>query len=145
MWRWYMLRRALRILWRGIRLRCPACGHGHLFERGLRLNATCPYCWVRFERAPGESIGAVYITSALTALLIYGGYFAFDALLDVDFGLFAVVWAGVVLALNLLFYRVARAIWIVFVYWTGGVYADQDVEREYIAPRRHGVHDEERG
>jgi uncharacterized protein (DUF983 family) len=144
MWRWWMARRGLRTLGRGLRLRCPACGHGHLFARGMRLNATCPYCWVRFERAHGESMGAVYITSALTALAIYGGYFALDALLGHDLALPLAIWIGVVIALNLFLFRLARALWIVGVYWTGGVYPDQDYERDYIAPTRLTIHDEER-
>ena len=110
----------------------------------MRLNETCPYCWVRFERAPGESVGAVYLTSAITALLIYGGYFILDALLDSDITSYIAVWIGVVLALNLLFFRLTRALWIVFAYLTGGVYADQDYEREYTAPGRRSQYSEEK-
>jgi uncharacterized protein (DUF983 family) len=144
MWRIYRWRLILRAVLRGIRLRCPECGHGHLFQAGLRLNETCPYCWVRFERAPGESVGAVYLTSAITALLIYGGYFILDALLDSDITSYIAVWIGVVLALNLLFFRLTRALWIVFAYLTGGVYADQDYEREYTAPGRRSQYSEEK-
>ncbi len=144
MWRWYVARLALRDLLRGARLRCPACGHGRLFQRGLRMRATCPYCWVRFERAPGESLGAAYVTSGLTALVIYGGYFALDALLDIEIGILLGVWICAVMALNLLFFRLARALWVVIAYWGGGVYADQDYEREYAAPHRHGTQDEQR-
>ena len=134
MWRIYRWRLILRAVLRGIRLRCPECGHGHLFQAGLRLNETCPYCWVRFERAPGESVGAVYLTSAITALLIYGGYFILDALLDSDITSYIPVWIGVVLALNLLFFRLTRALWIVFAYLTGGVYAASTARKNHDCP-----------
>lgn len=31
-------------MWRGWRMRCPACGQGRMFGRYLKVNDTCPSC-----------------------------------------------------------------------------------------------------
>jgi len=42
--------RALRLLSRGIRLRCPHCGKGRLRETWLKLRFSCPACGLRTDR-----------------------------------------------------------------------------------------------
>jgi uncharacterized protein (DUF983 family) len=44
------LSRALRLLSRGIRLRCPHCGEGRLRGGWLQLRPTCPACGLRTNR-----------------------------------------------------------------------------------------------
>jgi uncharacterized protein (DUF983 family) len=127
----------IRILKRSLRLRCPSCGHGSVYGHGLRLNETCPYCEVRYERAAGESLGAVYLTSGMMILLIFGGFWLLDVVLDTDATLFLALWILVVMGSQVVMYRLARSLWIGIAYLTGGVYADPDYEREYIAPRIH--------
>jgi uncharacterized protein (DUF983 family) len=126
--------RPLTALWSGLRLRCPACRLGRLFERRLRLRETCPYCGVRFERASGESLGGAYINTALTIVVALGGFFVSQRLWDPPAEAQLVFWAGFALLFPLLSYRVARGLWISVAYLTGGVYADPDYEREYIRP-----------
>ena len=125
----------VRILKRSLRLRCPACGHGHIYGRGLRLNETCLYCEVRFERAAGESLGAVYLTSGMMVLLILGGFWLVDAVMDTDTTVFVALWIIIVMSSQVWVYRLARSLWICIAYLTGGVYPDPDYEREYVAPR----------
>ncbi|MBE0688579.1 MAG: DUF983 domain-containing protein [Anaerolineae bacterium] len=129
----YAIRRALA-------LRCPACGYGRLYAGGLRLCETCDYCHARYEREPGESLGVTYLVSGLTLILVLGGFWLIDVVLDSDPAPYLAVWIGIVIAGNLLFYRFARALWIAFAYLTGGVYPDPDYEREYIAPGQKSPH-----
>jgi uncharacterized protein (DUF983 family) len=44
------IRRALKLLGRGIRLRCPNCGEGHLLLSWFRLRPNCPVCGLRTDR-----------------------------------------------------------------------------------------------
>ncbi len=37
-------RSAGRAVWNGMRLRCPHCGHGHLFRSFLKVADTCDVC-----------------------------------------------------------------------------------------------------
>ena len=42
--------RALRLLSRGLRLRCPHCGQGRLRQGWLHLKPKCPVCGLRTDR-----------------------------------------------------------------------------------------------
>ena len=57
-------------LLRGLLLRCPYCGRGKLFRRGLAMYDRCPVCGWRFEREEGYWTGAIAVNMAVTALLI---------------------------------------------------------------------------
>jgi uncharacterized protein (DUF983 family) len=61
-----------RMLWRGLRKKCPVCGGGKLFERWLKMKERCPTCGYKFEREEGFFLGAFVINVAVTegAMLI---------------------------------------------------------------------------
>ncbi len=138
------VRYSLRALGRGARLRCPECGQGDIFERGLHMHEVCAYCGVRFERAPGEALGAAYLLGALTLVTTLTGVLLIDVVLDADPTPFIAVWIAITLLINLVLYRRLRGLWIGVLYLTGGVYADQDYEREYIAPDCRSQYSEEK-
>ena len=127
-------RYSVRALGRSVRLRCPECGQGDIFERGLHMHPLCPYCGVRFERAPGEALGAAYLIGALTLLTAPIGFWIVDAAFDADPTPYITLWIVVTIVIDLLLYRRARGLWIGVLYLTGGVYADPDYEREFLAP-----------
>jgi uncharacterized protein (DUF983 family) len=52
-------RRAARLIWRALRLRCPNCGRGGLFTSWFRLRERCPVCQVWLEREEGYFVGAM--------------------------------------------------------------------------------------
>src|SRR4051812_14492373 len=49
------------VLSRGARARCPACGLGHVFRRGITPETACAFCGRLFERCPGHWIGGAEI------------------------------------------------------------------------------------
>jgi uncharacterized protein (DUF983 family) len=61
-----------RMLWRGVRKRCPWCGGGKLFTGWFTMKERCPTCGLRFEREEGFFLGAFVINIAVTeaALLV---------------------------------------------------------------------------
>lgn len=136
----------IRALWpilhrfsRGLRGRCPHCGLGRLFAHRFQLQPTCPYCGVRFARARGEMLGAVYLNSIVTLLLALVGFFFSEQLLHPPMTVQLIGWTLFSLGFSVLFFRPARGLWIALAYLTGGVYADQDYEREWINPNRPPV------
>src|SRR2546425_627108 len=46
---------------RALRLRCPRCGRAPLFRGWFTMNTVCAVRDLRFERAPGYWIGAIYV------------------------------------------------------------------------------------
>jgi uncharacterized protein (DUF983 family) len=48
---------AVRTIVRGLSIRCPACGVGHVFRRGIESAAACAACGWRLDRCPGHWVG----------------------------------------------------------------------------------------
>jgi uncharacterized protein (DUF983 family) len=57
------------LLWRGARLKCPACGGGGVIVRWFGIVDRCPTCSLRIERIEGHSLGYIGLnTIAVFAL-----------------------------------------------------------------------------
>src|SRR4029077_18247420 len=67
------LGRAARIFRRGLRLECPRCGGARLFSGWFTMASECPLCGLRYERAQGYFVGAIYINYAMTVTIMIGG------------------------------------------------------------------------
>ncbi|MEM8945629.1 MAG: DUF983 domain-containing protein [Planctomycetota bacterium] len=98
----------------GLRLRCPACGHGKIFRSWLTMNDPCESCGRKFDREPGYLLGSIYFNYGLTALIVVLMYFAMyftDTLSNngrlTVLGIFSLLFP-------LWFLRYARALWIAF-------------------------------
>jgi uncharacterized protein (DUF983 family) len=49
----------MHLFGRALRLRCPNCGKGKLFESWFRMRSQCPVCGFRFERGEeGYQVGS---------------------------------------------------------------------------------------
>jgi uncharacterized protein (DUF983 family) len=115
-------------LWRGgVRLRCPHCGNGPMFDGLVTLRPVCDACGVRFERLDGESIGGMAITLVAVPSLALVGFFLTEFTTEVGFVVNSAIWMVFLLAGCAFGYRHARAAWIAISYLTGGVYADAPV------------------
>ena len=69
------LTRATKLFARALRLRCPNCGRGRIFESWLRLGPTCPVCGLRTERGEeGYQVGS-YMFNIIAAELIFAAIF----------------------------------------------------------------------
>ena len=59
----------LQPLVRALRLRCPACGIGHLFYGWFQMRPACMRCGFCFAREPGFYLGSIYINYGATVIL----------------------------------------------------------------------------
>ena len=103
-----------RLVARGLRLRCPACGRANLFRGWFVMNETCSHCGRSFHRGPGYLLGSIYFNYGVTALLVIVLYFTLfyaDWLGDKEL---LVVSALVALVFPIWFFRYARSLWIAF-------------------------------
>ena len=66
------------VLRRGLRRRCPRCGEGPLFRRGLAFLERCPVCHLLYQRDRGDTwIFMVFIDRlpmVLGIAVVYFGY-----------------------------------------------------------------------
>ena len=61
----------IRILVRGLRMRCPRCGDGRLFGGWYTLNDSCSVCDLDHAFAEGNTWAFMYIsTAAMTGLIV---------------------------------------------------------------------------
>jgi uncharacterized protein (DUF983 family) len=72
---WRFLRRVGLLFWRALRLRCPHCGGGPIFDSWLRMRRRCPRCGLPMERGEqGYQVGS-YMFSIVAAELIFAAIF----------------------------------------------------------------------
>jgi uncharacterized protein (DUF983 family) len=118
-------RRAARLGRRALRLRCPRCGGGPLFPRGawFTMARQCAVCGLRFERAQGYFVGAIYINYAVTVLIVMTGYLLLWKYTALTIANQLLIWIPVVVAFPIWFFRLSRSLWLALEY---GVNPDPD-------------------
>jgi uncharacterized protein (DUF983 family) len=69
------IRRVSLLMWRALRLHCPNCGGGPLFDSWLRMRRQCPACGLPTERGEdGYQVGS-YMFNVIAAELIFAAVF----------------------------------------------------------------------
>jgi uncharacterized protein (DUF983 family) len=72
---WRFLRRTGTLFWRAVRLRCPHCGGGPIFDGWLRMRTRCPRCEFPLERGEqGYQVGS-YMFAIIAAELVFAAFF----------------------------------------------------------------------
>jgi uncharacterized protein (DUF983 family) len=110
------------------KLRCPLCEEGVLFAEGLKMYETCPQCGVRFERADGESTGAMMLLSMVTTMIVLVGGYMTEMVLHWPLDLQLLLWVGVASLFPRLFYRNARGLWVALLHLTGALEWDEPAQ-----------------
>jgi uncharacterized protein (DUF983 family) len=103
---------ARKILVRGLKLKCPACGEGALYKSVFKMHERCPSCGLVYGREQGYFVGAIYInvmaTEALILLVYLVSIFTASISDSVLFPLLIVM----AVALPLIFFRFSRGLWM---------------------------------
>ncbi|HVR38238.1 MAG TPA: DUF983 domain-containing protein [Thermoanaerobaculia bacterium] len=67
------------VLRRGLKRRCPRCGEGPLFVRGIRVHERCSACGLHFQRNHGDTwIWVILLDRLPIAAAIVAIYFGFS-------------------------------------------------------------------
>lgn len=107
---------ALRLVQRGLCLRCPRCGQRTLFRNWFAMHERCAVCGLRFEREQGYFLGAMYINYAFTVAIILIGYFTLAWYTNVPLAYHLILWGSVSVIVPLVLFRHARGAWLSFDY-----------------------------
>jgi uncharacterized protein (DUF983 family) len=87
------------VLRRGLRRRCPRCGEGPLFRRGIVIHDRCSACQLLFQRNYGDTLFFMFITDRIPILFgIAAWYLGFRSTTWVLATLFFVALVGPMLA-----------------------------------------------
>jgi len=99
---------------RALRLRCPWCGEGKLFERGFRMHARCSGCGFKFEREGGYFLGSIYVNYGVAIVVALALHLPMQYVWFVPIALQIAVLVTVVAGIGFGFFRHARALWLAF-------------------------------
>jgi uncharacterized protein (DUF983 family) len=67
----FTIRRVAGLVWRAVRLRCPNCGGGPIFQSWLKMRTRCPVCGLELERGEeGYQVGS-YMFNIVAAELLF--------------------------------------------------------------------------
>ncbi len=76
------------------------------------MREACGLCGLRFERAPGYFVGAIYVNYAVTVMLVIGGYLLLWRVMSLSTTMQLVIWLPVVALFPLWFFRYSRSVWL---------------------------------
>jgi uncharacterized protein (DUF983 family) len=100
------------VAWRGLKLRCPACGGASVFQSPFRVRPECPACGSVFQREEGFFVGAIMINVVTTeaAVLAAAGLWLLSSA-GGDSAMLAALLA-VALLFPVAFYHHAWSLWL---------------------------------
>ena len=118
---------------RGLLLRCPVCGQGHLFKGVFKMNEYCPVCDFRFEREEGYFSSAMAINLIISELVITA--FAIPLAANQAIPILTILLWGAPLAILLpfLLFRHSRSLWMAMDHYLHPV----NVASEQISESEH--------
>ncbi len=104
----------VRVLARGATLACGVCGRRGLFRRWVHMVDACPRCGLRFERNPGDFVGAVGINTILNFGLVLAGLVVFVVAThpDVPAGPWVFAVAAAYIPIPILLYPLSKTLWL---------------------------------
>lgn len=110
-----MTERSPGTLWsQAMRLRCPRCGQGILFQGWFLMHERCSSCNLKYERSPGYFLGSAYFnygqtaaTMTATYMILHFGYGVSKNWLLPPLAVYCTLWP-------LFWFRYARALWLAF-------------------------------
>jgi uncharacterized protein (DUF983 family) len=76
------------------------------------MNQVCAVCDLRFERAQGYWVGAIYVNYGVTVLIAVGGFFVLGAVAALGTGVQLALWIPFVVVFPLWFFRYSRSLWL---------------------------------
>ncbi len=104
--------------WAILRQRCPHCREGRVFRSATEMNPGCPVCGLPFEREEGYFLGAMYVSYAISMVVLGLMMWVASLLLPTwDLGILVLVACVFYLPLVPMVFRYSRVIWIHFDRW----------------------------
>ena len=117
-----MLREISVSLLRGLRLRCPAAATGRCSRRPSGCTISVRSATRRFEREPGQWLGAVYVNLALTLGLVAVGIVLTQTFTSLSTAQQVAIWTPLAGIGPFVFYRASKGIWTSIIFIGEGLY-----------------------
>jgi uncharacterized protein (DUF983 family) len=109
--------RAGRILWRGMRLRCPHCGNRGILDGWFKLEHRCPTCGLVLDRGESDYFLGAYLVNLVAVELILTAIMVIIGVATApDVPWTFLMWGGIVFALvaAIACYPLTKVLWLAF-------------------------------
>ena len=117
-----------RVIWRCLKLECPACGRASVIERPFNIKKKCSACTVIFKREEGFFVGAIMANVVGTEGVILLTYFV-CLLVTRDEQRMLTILFVVAIIFPLAFYHHSWALWLGLDHLIEGLPTVQNRER----------------
>lgn len=98
-----------------VRMRCPECRHGILYDEAKGMHRRCPRCGITFEREPGYFTGAIWISILLATPIALAFMFLFVWFIpDLHPAVSGILASLSYIPLIPLTIRISRSLWMYF-------------------------------
>ncbi|MGH9929574.1 MAG: DUF983 domain-containing protein [Pyrinomonadaceae bacterium] len=111
----------VQVLWRSLRLRCPACGQASIARSAFRLRHHCPNCRSLFKREEGFFVGAILANVLTTEFVILAVCFVWLLLIGSSYESVLAGLIVVALIFPVAFYHHSWSLWLGFDYLVEGL------------------------
>ncbi|MFK7818910.1 MAG: DUF983 domain-containing protein [Planctomycetaceae bacterium] len=95
-----------------IRLRCPRCGKGKLYDGFITMSKECSNCQLDIAKKPGYYLGSTYINYGFTTVISMVTYMTLRFGYDIESKTLIPYFVTFLVAFPLLFFRHARSLWL---------------------------------
>jgi uncharacterized protein (DUF983 family) len=129
--------RVLTFLKRGLLLRCPVCGKGHIFRSPFKMYEYCPVCNFRFEREEGYFSSSMAINLVFSELVITAVVVPLAATPSVPLVPLLIIGAPMTVILPLLIYHHSRGLWMAMDHYLHPIDTPSEYIGELEGPNRY--------
>ncbi|MEK6234640.1 MAG: DUF983 domain-containing protein [Planctomycetales bacterium] len=103
-----------RVVWRGVRLRCPRCDEGRLFDGWFQMRPCCEHCDLDFRREPGFYLGSIYWNYGSTSLITMASYLIGFLVFKIPSNTLTMGLSAFCILFPIWFFRYSRSLWLGF-------------------------------
>jgi uncharacterized protein (DUF983 family) len=110
----------------GIRMKCPNCQQGDVFEsknpfafgKMTEMKPNCPKCGIKYEKELGFFYGSMYVSYAFNVALFVVATVAYYLYFEerVDWRIYISSYLALTVILYPVFYRLSRSLWLQLFY-----------------------------
>ena len=88
-----------------------------LFRGWFTMHPACDLCGLRFERAQGYFVGAIYVNYTVTVAIVIGGFLLLWRYTTLSIAVQFAIWLPVAALFPLWFFRYSRSLWLAIETW----------------------------
>ncbi|MGE0564855.1 MAG: DUF983 domain-containing protein [Pseudolabrys sp.] len=121
-------------LWSGLRGRCPACGHGRMFRKFLKVNDACPDCGEELHHHRADDFPA-YLDIVIVGHILVPILLAVETTVTLPFWFSMTLWPLIALVMTVALIQPIKGV-VVAMQWALGMHGFEESKAARAAARQ---------